>query len=60
MLWANWITVILGIWLIVAPFILRYTTNPVAMWTSIITGAIVAILAYLTTTEIRENHTGNE
>ncbi len=38
-----WLTSILGLALILAPFALGYNTNPTAMWSSIILGAIVAL-----------------
>ncbi len=40
------INMILGVWLIVAPFVLGYPTM-VALWNSIIVGAIVLILAWI-------------
>lgn len=39
MYWAN---MILGLALIVAPFALGYQSNPAAMWSSIVLGAVVA------------------
>ena len=41
----NWIIAIVGAWQIVSPFVLGYTTLPVAMWSAIITGAIIVIVA---------------
>jgi hypothetical protein len=38
-----WTTGILGLLLIVAPFLLRFSSNPTALWTSIILGAAVAV-----------------
>lgn len=43
--WPSWVNVILGIWLIFAPFILGYSTNTAALWNDIILGIIVAVLA---------------
>ncbi len=40
----SWIDIILGTWLIVAPFVLTYPSM-VAVWNSIIVGALVIILA---------------
>jgi 4-hydroxybenzoate polyprenyltransferase len=40
-----WLTGILGLVLGVAPFVLGYSTNPNALWTSIILGAIVLVAA---------------
>ena len=42
--WLSWVNVILGFWLIVAPFILRY---PIATprWNDIILGIIIIVLS---------------
>ncbi len=42
-----WITGILGLALIVAPFILGYNNTPVAMWSSIILGAAVVVVSII-------------
>ncbi len=42
----SWITVILGVWLIIAPFILTFPST-VAMWNSIIVGVIVLVLSWI-------------
>ena len=41
----DWINTVLGIWLIVAPFILSYTGVTAALWNDIIVGIVVAVLA---------------
>lgn len=40
-----WLTGILGLALIVAPYVLGYATNPTAVWTSLILGALVVIVS---------------
>ena len=40
----DWINVVLGAWLIFAPFVLGYSIIVVAMWNAIIVGIIVAAL----------------
>lgn len=40
----NWITAIIGLWLIVAPFILGFTGVAVALWNAIIVGIVIAVL----------------
>ena len=40
-----WFTGIMGVALIVAPFLMGYTDNVLALWTSIITGLIVLAVA---------------
>lgn len=41
----SWINFILGLWLIVAPFVLEYRHISAAMWNSVVVGIVVAILA---------------
>lgn len=40
-----WSTGIAGLALILAPFVFGYTTNPTALWTSIVLGAVMTIVA---------------
>ncbi|HET9016890.1 MAG TPA: SPW repeat protein [Thermomicrobiaceae bacterium] len=42
---ASGLTVIAGIWLIIAPFVLGYAPLRGSMWNAIVVGAIVAVLA---------------
>ncbi len=43
----NRLTVILGVAMVIAPFLFDYSTNPAALWTSFIMGTIIAALSYL-------------
>lgn len=43
--WEYWIATIVGIFAIVAPFILGYGSLTEAMWTSVIVGILIAISA---------------
>lgn len=38
-----WLTGILGIAMAIAPFVLGYTHNTIAMWTSIVLGVVVTV-----------------
>jgi hypothetical protein len=40
--WEEWINVAIGLWLIVAPFVLGFTLGGVAMWSSVIIGLFIA------------------
>jgi hypothetical protein len=42
----DWIAVVVGIWLIIAPFVLGYTAVTVALWNAIIVGIIAAACAF--------------
>ena len=41
------INIVLGAWIIIAPFVLGYSNDPVALWNNVIIGAIVVILAWI-------------
>lgn len=45
MVWINWVNVLAGIWLIIAPFVLRYSTAA-SFWNDVIVGIIVAAVAF--------------
>jgi SPW repeat-containing protein len=47
----SWINFVLGLWLIIAPFVLRFSTDKMAMWDSVILGIVIAILAIARATE---------
>lgn len=42
-----WVNVVLGVWLIVAPYVLSYSTTSTALWNDIIIGVLVAIVALI-------------
>lgn len=41
----DWLNALIGLWLIVAPFILGYTGVTVALWNDVVVGIVVAVLA---------------
>ena len=41
-IWEEWVDVVIGLWLIVAPFVLGFTHDSTAMWSSIVIGLFVA------------------
>lgn len=43
--WVNWIIVAVGIWLIIASFVLDYTGS--VFWNTLIVGIIVVVLSCL-------------
>ena len=44
-LWGEWLNLALGIWMILAPWLLFYNDHPIATADSIIVGAIVTVLS---------------
>jgi len=43
--WASWVNLVLGIWLVVSPFIIGYSFITSALWNSVIVGILVAVFA---------------
>jgi hypothetical protein len=41
----DWINAILGLWLVVSPFVLGYSVMRVVLWNSVIVGIVVIVLA---------------
>jgi SPW repeat len=41
----SWITALLGVWTLAAPFALRYSSTANAMWNNVVVGIVIAILA---------------
>lgn len=41
---ASWTNVVLGVWLLVAPFALGYAATAAAMWNDIVIGLVVVVL----------------
>jgi len=54
----GWIGIILGIWLIIAPFVLRYQHVTNAMWNDIILGVLVAVTSYILSADMRRTNVG--
>lgn len=50
-MWQNWVNVVAGVWLILAPFILKFGDSAAAKWNSIIFGIVIAALAIWSNTE---------
>jgi hypothetical protein len=43
--WEEWVNLVLGVWVIVSPFVLHFTTDTRALWTHVVIGLVVAVLA---------------
>ncbi|YBV95209.1 SPW repeat protein [Phyllobacteriaceae bacterium JZ32] len=43
--WEEWANLVLGLWLIISPWVLAFTANTSAMWTHLIIGVIVAAVS---------------
>jgi hypothetical protein len=49
----HWITLILGIWVFIAPWLLGFSSNAAGLWSNIVSGIILIIVSIygLTSTE---------
>jgi predicted ferric reductase len=43
--WEEWVNAVLGVWLVLSPFILGFAHQTYATWNNVVVGVIVAILA---------------
>ncbi|MGA7270059.1 MAG: SPW repeat protein, partial [Acidimicrobiia bacterium] len=41
----SWTNLVLGVWLLLAPFVIGYWSTTAALWNDVILGLIVAVLA---------------
>lgn len=53
---AGWLSVLAGIWLIIAPFVLGYSGLAQAVWNDIITGVLSIIVAGYGVAAVRNNY----
>lgn len=42
---ADWANVLMGLWIVVSPFVLHFSWNTAAMWNNIAVGAAITLLA---------------
>ena len=43
--WEEWVNLLLGVWAIISPFVLGFAADTTAMWTHVVIGLVVAVLA---------------
>ena len=43
--WEEWVNVGLGVWLLVSPWILGFSSAYALMWNAVILGALIAVIA---------------
>lgn len=47
-MWANWVAILAGLWVIISPFVLTAANS--LKWSNVISGIVVAVLVYYGTT----------
>ncbi|TFU14942.1 SPW repeat protein [Thermus tengchongensis] len=45
--WQDWANLVLGVWLILSPWLLGFSGTPAAMWNAVIVGAVVGLMALM-------------
>jgi len=43
--WINWAILVLGVWVVISPWVLGFSAFAPALWSNVIAGVLVAILA---------------
>jgi hypothetical protein len=43
--WEEWIAAALGVWLVISPWVLGFAAMAAALWTHIVLGVVIAVLA---------------
>jgi heme/copper-type cytochrome/quinol oxidase subunit 3 len=43
--WEEWLALLLGVWVVAAPWVLGFSANVYAHWTHVVLGALVAVTA---------------
>jgi hypothetical protein len=54
--WEDWVSVVLGIWLIVSPWLLGFSTMAAPLWNQLVVGVLVGGFALWSA--FNEHHTG--
>ncbi|WP_155251019.1 SPW repeat protein [Sinorhizobium meliloti] len=53
--WEEWANIVIGIWLVVAPWLLGFAPNANAMWTHVVLGLLVAAISAWALWDERQN-----
>ena len=53
-LWEEWADVVVGLWLVVSPWVLHFTVSPMAKWNAVIAGLVIIVTAAWTLLEGRQ------
>ncbi|TCU20145.1 SPW repeat protein [Rhizobium sullae] len=43
--WEEWANLVLGLWMVVSPWVLGFTANASAMWTAVVMGVLIAAVS---------------
>jgi hypothetical protein len=48
--WVGWISLVLGVWLVLSPWVLHYAGHPALSWNSVVLGVLVGIAGLISAT----------
>jgi hypothetical protein len=54
--WEEWLNLVVGLWLIIAPFILQFSGQAGPMWNQIIVGLVIAVDAASAGVQLQGQH----
>jgi hypothetical protein len=52
--WHDWVTGILGVWLVIAPWVIGFSAMAAALWDHVIVGILIVVLAAWELWEVRQ------
>lgn len=52
--WQDSVNLVLGVWLVISPWVLQFAAEPRAMWNAVILGVVIAAAAILALVQFRE------
>jgi hypothetical protein len=56
--WEEWVNCLLGVWVLISPWILGFAANSSALWSHVVLGALVAVLAAFELWRMRQTPPG--
>ncbi len=54
--WEEWLDIVLGVWLVISPWVLGFTFSEIALWNAILCGVVVAAMGLWVAYETRGEH----
>ncbi len=43
--WEEWLDLIVGLWLVISPWILGFSDTPMLLWNALLCGAVIAVMS---------------
>jgi len=57
--WEEWVNLVLGVWIILSPWMMNFSVDPVVTWNSIVVGSVVALMAGISIPVARQYSLGD-